>query len=165
MNAEQERKRAMSRDIPAAKEAEMNASAREQMAQRRLEIIEGDHYDRKRLNEERIAAMRQAREMQKFAFYRVMLPLLGASVLALAGLGVAVACFDFVATPQGSEYGGARPSPWPKVVFISGTFLTFIFVFGAFVKGVFASSRGGEDASNNNLAMGLAEKTARSSGE
>ena len=38
-----------------------------------------------------------------------------------------------------------RVGEWPKIAVISGAFLTFIFVFGGLVKGVFAISRGGHD--------------------
>ena len=132
-----DKKGLMAEDIPEGAEADKQASSQEKATGRWLEIEEGDRADRSKLAAEHLEGIRQMRKIRNIAFW-VMLTLLVFSSAAVLALGVAVACYDFVATVPGSEYGGGFPSPWPKVVFISGTFLMFILVFGAFVKGVFA---------------------------
>ena len=59
----------------------------------------------------------------------------------------------------------AGESMWPQIVFISGTFLTFIFVFGALVRGAFADSRDDKDASRPNILREMGERVLRNSSE
>ena len=165
MRDDQERGKVLAEDASKGEDAEKEASAQERAARLSMEIAEGDHSDRRELNAERLREMRQTRKIRQLTFYWVMLPLLALSSFALLALGVAAARYGFVDIVQGSEDGGAMSSPWPKVVFISGTFLTFIFVFGALVKGVFASPRREGEDSHRDVMAKLPETIARNSGE
>ena len=148
------------RDILAANasevsEAEKNAPPREAAALRMLELREQDLANQIDIGRERLKAMRWLRRIR--AVVVVLAAAIPVGMLAL--LGVALAAGE-----QGF-FQSAQVGMWPKIVVISGTFLTFIFVFGALVKGVFAPGRVEDDDSRQSALESLGEKIVRNSGE
>lgn len=60
-----------------------------------------------------------------------------ATIIPVGMLGWLIAAFIW---PDGSFLKDASTNMWLKIAIVSGTFLSFIFVFGALVRGVFTSS-------------------------
>ena len=141
------------------KAAEQRALSDEVGAHRRMSLSERE--SKLKIGDEHLKAMQWLRWTRLFvAIFAAAIPI---GMLAL--LGFALFCPIAKKTVIGKLLGsGFYVHMWPKLALISGTFLTFIFVFGALVKGVFASSREkvNEPPSHQN-ATEWAEKIARSS--
>ena len=104
---------------------------------RMLELNESHLELRTKLLNEQLEDMRVARDTRRIvARLAIGIPIAMLVVLALALM------FPYLFN---GFFHDKHTSMWPKIVLISGTFLTFIFVFGALVRGVFAPSKGGSE--------------------
>ena len=85
-------------------------------------------------------------------------------IVARLAIGIPLALLVFLALVlmfpglSGGFFHNAATSMWPKIILISTPILTFIFVFGALVRGVFASSKG---ANGEQRPEQLAQSAAR----
>ena len=133
MSAESEHaKLLLAEDAAEGERAEKDATAQKRSELQMLQIQEEDLATQKAIREERLATMQWLRRARNI-------------VAALAiGIPIAMLAWLFVALTVpcvGKIFYDDRVDMWLKVVVVSGTFLSFIFVFGGVVKGIFSSSR------------------------
>ena len=111
-------------------------------------ILEGDHQNRNDLAGERVKDLRQMRATRIWAFRWFLVPFALTFWTMLMALGAAIyfpgiwcgeSPLNILAPDDNGELA------WPLAIFISGTFLGAITVFGATAVGVFASSRNKAD--------------------
>ena len=134
-------------------EDEKNIGAGEpypQRSERMLKLEEKNLELRTNLLQEQMedmqAARRDRRTVARLAI-GIPLALLIILVLALAFPGL-----------FGGFFHSEQPGMWPKLIYITGTFLVFIFVFGALVRGVFSPTKG---ANGEQRPEQLVERAAR----
>ena len=129
-------------------------------------ISEGNFRIRQSLSDELLQSMRQERALRldnhrqaagirRIIFRCVMLPFAALAGLMMLGLGLAVYapgvwtwfCSRSPLLPYFEKAVSDSSVAWPLGVFISGTFLSFVAVFGALAFGVFATLRKKSDES------------------
>lgn len=144
---------AMARDKAISTGIQADALQQER-SQRMLELDEKNLGLRTELLNEQLQDMQDARRARRIvARLAIGIPVF---MLALLLLGLIFPAIF------GGFLHNDQTDMWPKVVLISGTFLTFIFIFGALVRGVFASAPGGSEEQRPEQLVGSATRHAGS---
>ena len=132
MSTESEHAKLLAQDASEGKKAEKNTAVQTQSKIRMLEIQEDDLATQKAIREERLATMQWLRRARNIvAFLAIGIPI---AMLVWLFVALTVPCV-------GKIFYDAEVDMWVKTAVVSGTFLSFIFVFGGVVKGIFSSSR------------------------
>ena len=136
MSSDPKQEEILDQDASEGKKAEKDTAVQKKSALRMLQIQEEDLATQKSIREERLETMRWLRRARNIVA-------IVATVIPIALLAWLLAALTNPCV--GRFFYDNDVNMWAKVAVISGTFLTFIFVFGGLVKGIFSSSRNEDD--------------------